>query len=74
MTRLFLRTGGARVRANPNARPARPVVLDDSNSVVDPLQPDCRKAKVLNARQVVRAGVLIEAEQEAARKKAAASS
>jgi len=36
--------------ADPNAEPAPPVVLDDSNSVVDPLQPDVRFAKELNRR------------------------
>lgn len=73
MTRLFLRTGGARVKANPHAKPVPPVKLDDSNSVVDPLQPDCRKATVLNGRQVVAAGVIGETEKAEATAKAIAA-
>lgn len=72
MTRLFLRTGGRRVKADPKAKPVPPVVLDESNSDFDPLQPDCRKARTLNTRQVVRAGVLEEADREEARRKAIA--
>lgn len=44
-----------RVKADPNGKPAPPLVLDDSNSVVDPLQPDVRFAKDLNRRHFVTA-------------------
>jgi hypothetical protein len=42
-----------RRQADPDADAAPPVVLDDSNSVVDPLQPDVRYAKELNRRHFV---------------------
>ncbi|MGH7168698.1 MAG: hypothetical protein ACRELG_00275 [Gemmataceae bacterium] len=54
MSRRFKGRHG-KVQANPKARPAPPVTLDDSNSFVDPTQPDCRKPKVLNSRAFVRA-------------------
>lgn len=62
----------AKVKADPKARPEKPVVLDDSNSFRDPAQPDCRKPKVLNARTVVKAQIVVQLEAEAARKKAEA--
>lgn len=50
-----------KVQADPNARaPAsldhQPVELDDSNSYVDPLQPDRRIPNELNTRAYVKAG------------------
>lgn len=66
MSRLFVRTSGKRVQADPKAKPTPAVVLDESNSTFDPLQPDCRKAKVLNGRAFVRAGVLEEQDAAAA--------
>jgi hypothetical protein len=44
-----------RAHADPGAEPAPRVVLDDSNSDVDPLQPDLRKPRVLNTRRYARA-------------------
>jgi hypothetical protein len=44
-----------RAHADPSAEPTAPVVLDDSNSDVDPLQPDVRKPRVLNTRRYARA-------------------
>lgn len=54
MSRRFKGRHG-KVIAQPKARPEKPVALDDSNSFVDPMQPDCRKPKVLNSRAYVRA-------------------
>lgn len=43
----------AKVQADPAAKPSPPVVLDDSNSIVDPY--GTRTAKVLNHRHYARA-------------------
>lgn len=64
MSRRFKGRHG-KVQADPKARPAKPVILDDSNSFRDPTQPDCRKPKVLNVRAFVRAGVIGEAKRTA---------
>ena len=50
MSRRFKSKMGRAV-ARPDAQPAPPVVLDESNSDFDPLQPDCRKPRVLNTRR-----------------------
>lgn len=52
-------------QADPNAQAAQPVVLDDSNSVVDPLQPDVRYAKELNRRHFVVAESAVSADESA---------
>lgn len=72
MSRRF-RGRHARVKADPNAKPAAPVVLNESNSFRDPAQPDCRKPKVLNARRYVAAGVVEEERQRGKKAKAAAA-
>ena len=43
------------VQADPHAEPAPPVVLDESNSYADPMQPDCRKPLELRRRHYARA-------------------
>jgi hypothetical protein len=65
MSRRF-KNRHAKVQADPSAEPAAPVVLDDSNSTVDPLQPDRRIPKVLNGRFLARAECLVAADRDAA--------
>jgi hypothetical protein len=65
MSRRF-RNRHARVQAQPDAEPGEPLVLDDSNSFLDPLE-NIRKPLVLNARAYVQAGA---ADAAAPRKKA----
>jgi hypothetical protein len=54
MSRQFKSRHG-HVTADPEASPAEPVVLDDSNSDVDQWQPDVRVPRQLNARHFARA-------------------
>lgn len=66
MSRRF-KNRHAKVRANPHAKPAEPVVLDDSNSYVDVLQPDRRIPKELNGRALVKASTTVDRERDEAR-------
>ncbi len=54
MSRRF-KSRHAKVVAKPDAEPVPPVVLDDSNSTVDVLQPDRRIPNELNTRFVAKA-------------------
>jgi hypothetical protein len=45
----------AKVQADPKAKPTPPVVLDDSNSYVDPTQSDRRIPNELNTRHYAKA-------------------
>ena len=45
-----------KVQAQPDAQPAEGLVLDDSNSDVDPFFPDLRVPHQLNTRVYVKAG------------------
>lgn len=71
MSRRF-KNRHAKVRANPHAKPAEPVELDDSNSYVDVLQPDRRIPRELNGRAYVKATTAIDRERDEARKAAIA--
>lgn len=61
----------AKVVADPAAEPVEPAPLDDSNSFVDPLQPDRRIPDDLNTRDYREAESTIAAREE---KRAAAAS
>jgi hypothetical protein len=66
MSRRF-KNRHAKVKADPHAKPAAPVVLDDENSFVDPTQPDRRIPNALNTRAYVRASSSVDAERAKAR-------
>lgn len=72
MSRRF-KNRHARAVAHPDAEPAPPVVFDDSNSTVDPLQPDMRHANVLNTRHYAKAESVQAAEAAKAAADAAAA-
>jgi hypothetical protein len=63
----------ARVEAAPDAKPEPPLVLDDSNSFVDPMEPDVRKPLVLNGRRYAVAESIEAAERARKAKKKAAT-
>ena len=63
-----------KVIAKPDAEPTPPVVLDDSNSYVNPTQSDCRIPFEMDAREYRVAESTIAAEKAADEAAAAAES